>query len=106
MAVRSQRHMKIHAAAAVIVCILGALLPLTRLEWAVLLLTMSVVISLEMVNTAIEHAVDLASPGIHPLAKAAKDVAAGAVLIAACCAVIIGLLILGPPLWHFITTIE
>lgn len=102
LAVRSQRHMKIHTVAAIIVCLVGALLPLTRLEWAMLLLVMALVITLEMVNTAIEHAVDLASPGIHPLAKAAKDVAAGAVLVAACFAVIIGLLILGPPLWHFI----
>jgi Diacylglycerol kinase len=102
LAVRSQRHMKIHAAAAAIVCLIGAMLPLTRLEWAVLLLTITVVFSLEMVNTAIEYTVDLTSPDIHPLAKAAKDVAAGAVLVAACMAVIIGLLILGPPLWHFI----
>ncbi|WP_336787010.1 diacylglycerol kinase family protein [Paenibacillus sp. MMO-177] len=102
LAVRSQRHMKIHTAAAVIVCLLGAFLPLSRLEWAVLLLTISVVFTLEMVNTAIEKTVDLASPGIHPLAKAAKDIAAGAVLVAACCAIIIGLLILGPPLWHFL----
>ncbi|SFF00520.1 undecaprenol kinase [Paenibacillus catalpae] len=102
LAVRSQRHMKIHTIAAVIVCAIGAMLPLTRLEWAVLLLTIAVVISLEMINTAIEHTVDLASPDIHPLAKAAKDVAAGAVLVAAFMAIIIGLLILGPPLWHFI----
>lgn len=102
LAVRTQRHMKIHSIAAVIVCLIGAMLPLTRLEWAVLLLTIAVVISLEMVNTAVENTVDMASPDIHPLAKAAKDVAAGAVLVAACMAVIIGLLILGPPLWHFI----
>ncbi|GLX69159.1 diacylglycerol kinase family protein [Paenibacillus glycanilyticus] len=102
LAVRSQRHMKIHSVAAGIVVIIGAMLPLSRLDWAVLLLAIALVITLEMVNTAVESTVDLASPGIHPLAKAAKDVAAGAVLVATCFAVIIGLLILGPPLWHFI----
>ena len=53
----------------------------------------------EFLNTAIEVVVDLASPQIHPLAKVAKDVGAGAVLLAAVAAVLVGLLILGPPLW-------
>ena len=57
-------------------------------------------IILEGVNTAIEAVVDLASPEIHPLAKVAKDVGAGAVLIAAIASVTVGLLIFGPPLWE------
>ncbi len=53
----------------------------------------------EFFNTALEAVVDIASPEYHPLAKIAKDVAAAAVLVGAFCAVIIGLLIMGPPLW-------
>jgi diacylglycerol kinase len=54
----------------------------------------------EFMNTALEALVDLASPDYHPLAKVAKDVAAAAVLVGALGAVLIGLLILGPPLWQ------
>ncbi|MFX3633669.1 MAG: diacylglycerol kinase family protein [Candidatus Pristimantibacillus sp.] len=104
-AVRTQRHIRFHLIAAILVCGISAILALTRLEWAILLLTIAFVIAAEMINTAIEQVVDLASPNLHPLAKAAKDVAAGAVLIAAMMAVIIGLLILGPPLWHLLSHI-
>jgi diacylglycerol kinase len=62
-------------------------------------LTISVVFTAEFINTAIEAVVDLASPEKHPLAKVGKDVGAGAVLIAALAAVLIGVLVLGPPLW-------
>lgn len=75
-------------------------LNISRVEWAVLILTIAAVIILEGLNTAIEAAVDLASPDIHPKAKIAKDVAAGMVLIAAIASVGVGLLILGPPLWE------
>jgi diacylglycerol kinase len=57
------------------------------------------VFTAEFINTAIEAVVDLASPVHHPLAKVGKDVGAGAVLISALAAVLVGLLILGPPLW-------
>ena len=69
----------------------------SKTETAVLLLTCSVVLSLECMNTAVERAVDLATKERHPLAKQAKDAAAGAVLIAAIIAVIIGLVILLQP---------
>ncbi len=98
--IRTQRHMKIHLAAAAVVIGLGVIAALNPLEWSVIGLTIGLVISLELVNTAVEKAVDLASPDIHPLAKLAKDTAAGAVLVAAAISVVIGLLILGPPLWH------
>jgi diacylglycerol kinase len=96
---RTQRNARIHAAVAVIVCLLGAWLRVTRGEWAILVLTIACVLILEGLNTALEAVVDLASPQIHPLAKIAKDVTAGTVLIAAVAAVTVGLLILGPPLW-------
>jgi diacylglycerol kinase (ATP) len=59
----------------------------------------ALVLSLEMMNCALEAAVDLASPELHPLAKYAKDAAAGAVLVAALTSVVVGVWLLGPPLW-------
>ena len=96
---RSQRNAWIHAVASVVVFVLALWLGLGRLEWAILMLTIGLVWVAEFVNTSVEAVVDLLSPDIHPLAKVAKDVAAAAVLIAALAAVVIGLLILGPPLW-------
>jgi len=64
-----------------------------------LVLTTAMVFAAEFMNTAIEAVVDLASPDKHPLAKIGKDVGAAAVLVAALAAILIGLLILGPPLW-------
>jgi diacylglycerol kinase len=101
-ALRTQSHMRFHAVAGLIACCLGLIVSLEPLEWAIILLAIAVVISAEMINTAVEQAVNLASPDIHPVAKVAKDVAAGAVLVAAAISAIIGLLILGPPLWHLI----
>jgi len=95
---RTQRHARIHVRAAIVVFVAAAWLHVSRQDWAILILTVSLVLSLEAVNTAIEAAVDLASPQIHPLAKVAKDVAAAAVLISAIGAVAIGVFILGPPL--------
>ncbi len=96
---RTQRNARIHAVIAVIVCLLAAWLRVTRIDWAILVLSIACVLILEGLNTALEAAVDLASPQLHPLAKIAKDVTAGMVLIAAIASVIVGLLILGPPLW-------
>ncbi|MEV5028625.1 diacylglycerol kinase family protein [Paenibacillus sp. LPE1-1-1.1] len=101
-ALRTQSHMRIHAFAGLSACVLGLIVSLKPLEWAIILLAIAVVMSAEMINTAVEQAVNLASPSIHPVAKVAKDVAAGAVLIAAAVSAIIGLLILGPPLWRLI----
>ncbi len=97
--------MWIHTAIATAVLILGLWLHLPARDWAILILTTAVVFAAEFLNTAIETVVDLASPGIHPLAKIGKDVGAAAVLVAALAAVLIGLLILGPPLWVRITTL-
>jgi diacylglycerol kinase len=69
-------------------------------DWAILLLTIALVWTAEFINTALEAVVDLASPQQHPLAKVGKDVGAAAVLIAALTSILIGLLILGPPLWE------
>jgi diacylglycerol kinase (ATP) len=96
---RTQHNAWVHAVAAVIVFIVALWLKLPPRDWAVLILTITMVFAAEFVNTAIEAVVDLASPVHHPLAKVGKDVGAAAVLIAALAAVLIGLLILGPPLW-------
>lgn len=98
-AVGSQRNMKIHLLAAVVVFAMALWLQVALVEWAVLVMTVATVLVAEMLNTAIEAVVDLASPEFHDLAKAAKDIAAGAVLIAAICAVIVGGMIFGPLLW-------
>ncbi len=97
---RTQRNSRIHAFFGVAAIGVAAWLRINRIEWAIILWTISAVIILEGVNTAIEAVVDLASPEIHPLAKTAKDVAAAMVLFAAMTAIVVGLLILGPPLLH------
>ncbi|MFC5651737.1 diacylglycerol kinase family protein [Paenibacillus solisilvae] len=102
LALRTEPHMRFHLISAIIVTTVSLLLGLNRLEWIVLILAMAMVIALELLNTAIENVVDLVSPERHPLAKAAKDTAAGAVLAAAIAAAIIGLLILGPHLMDVI----
>ncbi len=96
---RTQRNAWIHAIISTAVFIVGLWVGLDRRDWAIILLTMVAVWMGEFINTALEAVVDLASPDIHPLAKVGKDVGAAAVLIAALAAVLIGLLILGPPLW-------
>jgi diacylglycerol kinase len=84
------------AAAAVIA--LGAWLDLPAVDWAVLALTIGFVLVSEMFNTAAEALVDLISPEYRPLAGVVKDVSAGAVLLVSVLSVIVGLLVLGPPL--------
>ncbi|MDR0268978.1 diacylglycerol kinase family protein [Paenibacillus sp.] len=97
-ALRTQRNMRIHAAAAVVVITAAVLLHLSWLRWVLLLIAITLVMALELVNTALESVVDLASPKVHPLAKAAKDTAAGAVLLAAVFAVLVGLIVFYHPL--------
>ena len=96
---RTQRNAWIHSVIAIFVFIAGMWLKLPARDWAVIVLTAALVFSAEFLNTSIEATVDLASPEIHPLAKVGKDVGAAAVLVSALAAILIGLLILGPPLW-------
>lgn len=97
--IRTQKNAWIHALASIGVIGLGLWLQIKLMEWAVLILTIALVWTAEFLNTALEAVVDLASPQRNPLAKVGKDVGAAAVLIAALSAILIGLLILGPPLW-------
>jgi undecaprenol kinase len=94
--IRTQRSAQIEIAIGAVVIAVAAWLHITTLEWAVLVLAMALVLALEALNTAIELAVTLASPERHPLAKAAKDVAAAMVLIAAVGSVVVGAFVLGP----------
>lgn len=92
--------MRFHLAAAALVLVLAAWLRLDAGDWLWLLAAIFVVCATETINTAIERLVDLATSEVHPLAKAAKDTAAGAVLMAALFAVAVGAIVLGPPLWQ------
>jgi len=94
--IRCQHNAWIHAAATVAVIALGVLLQLSRSEWCWIVLAIAIVWTAEALNTAFEFLADAASPNFHPVVKDAKDVAAGAVLITAIAAVIIGLIIFVP----------
>ena len=87
---------RIHFILAILAIFLGFFLKISSLEWMVLFLSIGFVVCAEGFNTAIETITDLASPDIHPLAKKTKDIAAGAVLIAALTSIAIGILIFAP----------
>ena len=97
--IRTQRNAWIHALVTVAVIAVSFWLQIGRLEWAVIMVAITLVWMAEFINTALEAVVDLASPEKHFLAGVGKDVGAAAVLIAATSSVLIGLLVLGPPLW-------
>lgn len=94
--IRNERNMKIHVAVTLLVISAGFILGLSVTEWCICLGLFGLVMALELVNTAVEAVVDLVTAERHPLAKIAKDTAAGAVLIAAIMAAVIGLLIFVP----------
>jgi diacylglycerol kinase len=96
--IRTQRSARIELVIGVAVVAVASWLGISTVEWAILALAIALVLALEALNTAIELAVTLASPERHPLAKAAKDVSAAMVLIAATGSVIVGLAILAPNL--------
>ena len=91
--------MRIHFTSLVLLCAVSLLAGLNALEWAVLLLAAGAVVGLELLNSAIERAVDLAEPHESELAAQAKKLAAGGVLVASVVAVLVGVLVLGPRLW-------
>jgi len=102
---QTQHNAWIHSLVATLVIAVGLWLGLPARDWAVLVLAIAMVFTAEFINTSIEAVVDLASPVHHPLAKVGKDVGAAAVLVAALAAALIGLLILGPPLWAKIVVV-
>lgn len=97
---KTQGHLRFHCLAAVVVAGMAWILKLGLTEWLFLIYAIGTVIFAEVVNTAIEVTVDLAQPDRHPLAGIAKDVAAGAVVVTVIQAIVIGLMLFGPPLWR------
>lgn len=101
---RTQRNARWHVIAGLAAVALASWLQLDTVRWAILVLTIGAVCASETINTTVEALVDLLSPEWHERAKVAKDVSAGAVLLLAVTAVVVGLLILGPPLWAKLIT--
>ncbi|MCL8208963.1 MAG: diacylglycerol kinase family protein [Actinomycetia bacterium] len=97
-AFRTQRNMRWHTVFAALAVVLGTVLRLPAADFVLVLAAIVVVMVAEMVNTAVEAVVDIVSPGMHPLARVAKDVAAGAVLLAAAGALALGIWVFGPRL--------
>ena len=92
---RRQRNAQIHLFLTVLACGGAWFWHLSRVEWLILVVTIAMVFGMEAINTAVESVVDLASPQFHPLAKQAKDVAAGAVLLTAIGALVVAFLLFG-----------
>lgn len=99
---KKERNIKIHLFMAVMVTLFGFLLKISVTEWCICLVLFGLIISLEMVNTAVEAVVDLVTRERRPLARYAKDTAAGAVLAASIFAAIVGIIIFAPKLLAFI----
>jgi diacylglycerol kinase (ATP) len=99
---KTQKNAWIHLFISVSVILVGFLVKLDAVEWALIAVCIALVWVAECINTSIEAFVDLTSPNEHPLAKISKDVGAAGVLIAALISVIVGLLVLGPPLFRLI----
>ena len=100
---REERHMKIHTVLSIVAVALAFACEFNRYEWIVLLLLIASVMALEIVNSAIERVVNLVTSDFHPLAKQAKDMAAGAVLFFVIVAIVIAVLLYGP---HFTSLYE
>ena len=98
-ALRTQRNARVHVSIAILAILMGVVLHISAVEFAIVFMAITGVFIAEMFNTVFELCIDLASPDYHPLAKIAKDVAAGAVLLSAMLSVVIGLFVFGPHLW-------
>lgn len=99
---KSERNMRIHFMMMIMVVLLGLILKINEYEWLICLILFGLIISLELVNTAIETVVDMVMPQINEKAKLAKDIAAGAVLVSAIASVIIGIMVFLPKILFLI----
>ena len=99
---RMQANFRVHISISIVAIILGVLLGMSWVEWALLATMITLVLAAEMVNTMVESLVDLVTPEYHPLAKIAKDVSAGVVLVTAMGAAVVGILLFLPKLWVFL----
>ena len=96
LALRKERNMRIHFISSIIVLLVSFYFSITKIEWVFILFAIGGMFALELLNTAIERVVDLVTADYHPLAKQAKDMAAGAVLVYAALSVVIGIVIFLP----------
>ena len=99
---QEEGHFRFHLCFALLVVILGWLLQLGVGEWIAIFLAIALVLLAELCNTAIEAVVDLITLEYHPLAKKAKDISAGAVVVSVCAALVIGALVFLPKLWQLV----
>ena len=99
---KGEQNLKIHTFVAILVVVFGFFLQIDIIEWFVCLILIGLVLMSEFFNTAIEYVVDLASPRVHPLAKAAKDTASAGVLMMSIMSAIVGALIFIPKIIEYI----
>ena len=100
-AIKEERNMRKHAVTALVVILAGFVFQVSRIEWLFLLMSIFLVVAFEIINSAIENVVDLASDyQFYMRAKRAKDMAAGAVLVISGFALIVGLIVFLPKIWH------
>ena len=99
---KGEQNLKIHTFIAILVIVFGFFLKISYFEWLVCLILIGLVLMSEFINTAIEYVVDLASPSVHPIDKAAKDTASAGVLMMAIMSAVIGLIIFVPKIIDFI----
>jgi diacylglycerol kinase len=95
---RRQKNTRIQAVATILVFLFALWLQIDTVSWAILVLAITIVWMAEFINAAVEAVINLATPELHPMAKVGKDVASAAVLLGVVASVMIGLLLLGPPL--------
>mgnify|MGYP001639334873 FL=1 len=98
----TERNLAIHFCVMLLVIVCGFTFKISTTEWLICILLFGFVITLELMNTAIETAIDICKPEINPKAKLAKDTAAGAVLVVAIVAVVVGIIIFGPKIINVI----
>ena len=98
----AERNMRIHALIALLVVVCGFIFNISRTEWMLCVLCFGLVFGAELINSAVERVVDLASPDRHESAKNAKDMSAGAVLVCAVFSAVVGLIIFVPKVWVLI----
>jgi diacylglycerol kinase len=101
-AFRKERNFRIHVLATLLVIMLGVVITISRVEWLFVIGCCMLLLSLELLNTAIENLCDLVTEDYHPIVKIVKDTAAGAVLVAAAGSVITGLIIFLPKIIHLL----
>lgn len=94
---RWQKNTRIMSVASILIFVIAFWVGISRIEWAILILTVTIVWLAEFINAGIEAAIDIAAPEIHPMAQVGKDVASAAVLLGVVSAIMVGLLILAPP---------